>query len=193
MSLPLLNKHSFFAMLRICALLVQCVIHCQKVHVTVNKLHFGYFRPHLGAVLFTLELQNEAVQKRNGYSGWNPGVGQDCQFLSPCLGDEQLRNPASLHTCLAAWSICASAKDESEIAQQLLQAHEGLGMCLFVDTLDELKSCLGVDHDGLGRMWRVPPPQSLWRVPRQQAPVRDRWYWKTVVAKNAGVEHRHEH
>ena len=70
----------------------------------------------------------------------------------PCHGDEQPWISASLCTCLAAWSNCASAEEELEVDNQLLQAHADMGHCPFFDTLDELKSYFGVDHVVLSKL-----------------------------------------
>ena len=61
-------------------------------------------------------------------------------------------SPASLHTCLAAWSNCASAEDGPEISDPLLHAQEGVGHCLFFHILDELQSYLGVGHVALSKL-----------------------------------------
>ena len=66
--------------------------------------------------------------------------------------NEQPRNPASLCMCLAGWSNCASAEDESQIANQLLQIEVGMGHCLLFDTLDEVKSYMGVGHVVLSKL-----------------------------------------
>ena len=70
----------------------------------------------------------------------------------PCHGDVQPRNPASLFTFLVGWSNYTCAKDEAEVVNQLLQAPEGMGHCLFFDTLNEFQNYLGVGHVVLSKL-----------------------------------------